>query len=301
MLMSREEPGRIKNFIKKMGWLDHSKGKLKRTGFELYESACANIMTTDFFKVFDLPDTFYSWFLLVELHVWMLMVRLMAEGEEGRFARNAMLEAMWLDCETRSKKLGMSSLSIRQQQIQMLGSSFQATIFSYDEGLMTNDCVLASALWRRLFSKECSDPERLECCINFIRRQMAVLDGMTRDELLLETKVTWVPILEDAPGNSYTLLGEQAAQYESRQALQPVGDLIPCSIRLDIVLNEALSSAHYSTGVRHGQEQISVPLQRLRNSNTTRTEVNKWSSTRHAVLTRCLSHLPACCFCAEIW
>lgn len=31
---------------------------------------------------------------------------------------------------------------------------------------------------------------------------------------------------------SYTLLGEQAAQYESRQALQPVGDLIPCSIRL---------------------------------------------------------------------
>ncbi|XP_063850239.1 ubiquinol-cytochrome-c reductase complex assembly factor 1-like [Scylla paramamosain] len=201
MLMSREEPGRIKNFIKKMGWLDHSKGKLKRTGFELYESACANIMTTDFFKVFDLPDTFYSWFLLVELHVWMLMVRLMAEGEEGRFARNAMLEAMWLDCETRSKKLGMSSLSIRQQQIQMLGSSFQATIFSYDEGLMTNDCVLASALWRRLFSKECSDPERLECCINFIRRQMAVLDGMTRDELLLETKVTWVPILEDAPGN----------------------------------------------------------------------------------------------------
>ena len=59
-------------------------------------------------SVFDLPDTFYSWFLVVELHVWMLMVRLMAEGEEGRFTRNAMLEAMWLDCETRSKKLGVS-------------------------------------------------------------------------------------------------------------------------------------------------------------------------------------------------
>lgn len=201
MLMSREEPGRIKSFIKKMGWLDHSKGKLKRSGFQLYESACANIMMTDFFKVFDLPDTFYSWFMVVELHVWMLMVRLMAEGEEGRYTRNAMLEAMWLDCETRSKKLGATSVSIRQQQIQTLGSSFQATIFSYDEGLMTNDCVLASALWRRLFSKECSDPERLECCINFIRRQMAVLDGMTRDDLLLETKVTWVPLLEDASGN----------------------------------------------------------------------------------------------------
>ncbi|MPC53338.1 Ubiquinol-cytochrome-c reductase complex assembly factor 1 [Portunus trituberculatus] len=201
MLLSQEEPGRIKKFIKKIGWLDHSKGKLKRSGFQLYESACGNIMMTDFFQVFDLPDTFYSWFLVVELHVWMLMVRLMAEGEEGRYTRNAMLEAMWLDCETRSKKLGATSVSIRQQQIQTLGSSFQATIFAYDEGLMTNDCVLASALWRRLFSKECSDPERLECCINFIRRQMAVLDGMTRDDLLLETKVNWVPLLEDASGN----------------------------------------------------------------------------------------------------
>lgn len=40
--------------------------------------------------------------------MWMLMVRLMAEGEEGRFARNAMVEAMWQDCEQRSKKLGVS-------------------------------------------------------------------------------------------------------------------------------------------------------------------------------------------------
>ncbi|KAG0725018.1 Ubiquinol-cytochrome-c reductase complex assembly factor 1 [Chionoecetes opilio] len=194
-LMS-QEPGRLRRFVKKMGWLDHSKSQLKRSGFLLYESVCGNIMTSDFFEVFDLPDTFYSWFLVMELQVWMLMVRLMAEGEEGRFTRNAMLEAMWQDCETRSKKLGASSLSIRQQQIQSLGSSFQATIFSYDEGLMSSDPVLASALWRRLFSKDCSDPERLECCINFIRRQIAQLDGLTRDELLLDCKVTWVPLLE---------------------------------------------------------------------------------------------------------
>lgn len=38
------------------------------------------------------------------------MARLMAEGEEGRFTRNAMVEAMWQDCEQRSKKLGVSVL-----------------------------------------------------------------------------------------------------------------------------------------------------------------------------------------------
>jgi hypothetical protein len=52
-----------------------------------------------------MPDTFYSWFLVTELHVWILMVRTMAEGEEGRFVRNNIVEAMWEDVSTRVKKL----------------------------------------------------------------------------------------------------------------------------------------------------------------------------------------------------
>ncbi|XP_045129368.1 uncharacterized protein LOC123515044 isoform X1 [Portunus trituberculatus] len=63
MLLSQEEPGRIKKFIKKIGWLDHSKGKLKRSGFQLYESACGNIMMTDFSKCLTCltPSTHGSW------------------------------------------------------------------------------------------------------------------------------------------------------------------------------------------------------------------------------------------------
>jgi cytochrome b pre-mRNA-processing protein 3 len=52
-----------------------------------------------------MPDTFNSWFLVTELHVWMLMVRAMAEGDEGRFVRNNIVEAMWEDVITRVKKL----------------------------------------------------------------------------------------------------------------------------------------------------------------------------------------------------
>lgn len=35
------------------------------------------------------------------------MVRLMAEGNEGRFTRNALIEALWEDADARSKKLGV--------------------------------------------------------------------------------------------------------------------------------------------------------------------------------------------------
>ena len=59
------------------------------------------------FTGLNMPDTFYSWFLVTELHVWMLMARLMNEGEKGRLVRNAVVEALWQDVDFRSKQLGV--------------------------------------------------------------------------------------------------------------------------------------------------------------------------------------------------
>nr|XP_045597589.1 ubiquinol-cytochrome-c reductase complex assembly factor 1-like [Procambarus clarkii] len=173
--MATQQPGRLKKMLKKIGWFDYSKYKLKRSGYLLYGNACDRALASDFFRVCDLPDTFYSWFLVTELHIWMLMVRLMAEGEEGRYTRNSLIEALWEDCDARSKKLGSLAQSVRQEQMQSIGSSFQAALFAYDEGLMSDDRVLASALWRRLFSRNCKDPETLECCVQFVRKQVEYL------------------------------------------------------------------------------------------------------------------------------
>ena len=59
---------------------------------------------------FNMPDTFYSWFLITELHVWMLMVRFMAEGAYGKVVRNNIVDAMWTDVMVRVNKLGVSNL-----------------------------------------------------------------------------------------------------------------------------------------------------------------------------------------------
>lgn len=56
-----------------------------------------------------MPDTFFSWFLVTELHVWMLMVRYMAEGKDGKTVRNNLVEAMWNDVDNRINKLGVSN------------------------------------------------------------------------------------------------------------------------------------------------------------------------------------------------
>ena len=55
-----------------------------------------------------MPDTFYSWFLVTELHVWMLLVRFMSEGTNGEEVRNLLVKTMWNDVNKRSKQLDVS-------------------------------------------------------------------------------------------------------------------------------------------------------------------------------------------------
>ncbi|GBP11046.1 Ubiquinol-cytochrome-c reductase complex assembly factor 1 [Eumeta japonica] len=67
-------------------------------------------------------------------------------GENGRFLRNSIVEAMWGDVNTRAKKLGAINPSRTRKQIEELSEQFQAALIAYDEGLMSEDTVLAAAI-----------------------------------------------------------------------------------------------------------------------------------------------------------
>jgi len=57
-----------------------------------------------------MTDTFFSWFLVTELHVWMIMVRYMAEGKNGKLIRDNVIAAMWEDTDARINNLGVCSI-----------------------------------------------------------------------------------------------------------------------------------------------------------------------------------------------
>lgn len=164
----------------------------------LYECAADNINYFEFFNEFNLPDTFNSWFLVTELHIWMILVRVMNEGadsgQDGRFLRNFIVEAMWADSSQRAKKLFAENPSMIRENLAVLSEQFQATLITYDEGLMMDDKVLASALWRRFFSKECDDYSKLEKLVKYIREQILILDHMPRKELLSKPVIKWASL-----------------------------------------------------------------------------------------------------------
>lgn len=79
--------------------------------------------------------------------------------------------------------LQAENISAANEQVLVLGDQFQAALVAYDEGLLSNDKVLASALWRRFFDRSCDKPERLETMVKYIRQQVScnlIFDCLTQ-------------------------------------------------------------------------------------------------------------------------
>ena len=166
---------------------------LRRASVFHYEACTDDLDPESFFKTLQLPDTLFAFFLVVQLHVWMCQARSMLEGPEGRRLRNEIIERMWQDMDTRLQKMEIYAFSQRKQILNDLLFHHQAAIFSYDEGLLTDDKTLANALWRTLFSKGDIDPSVLETSVRYVRTQMNHLRSIGPRDWCLDGKFCWAP------------------------------------------------------------------------------------------------------------
>ncbi|XP_034941153.1 ubiquinol-cytochrome-c reductase complex assembly factor 1 [Chelonus insularis] len=171
-------------------YLYRAKGSL------LYSSCFDNFNYIRFMTEYNMPDTFYSWFLVTELHVWMIMVRLMAAGTDGFHIRSTFVAALWQDTDQRKKQLGGVRESKVQHHIEELGNQFKAAIAGYDEGLMGNDAVLAGAVWRRILQMQCDDPEIVEKLVKYIRMTLHEFDKMPHETFILASKIQWLDYMK---------------------------------------------------------------------------------------------------------
>lgn len=196
--VTSKEPqiSRFKRFLQKLKIIDLSKSRAHTSGLMSYELIADRIDYDMFYKDFNMPDTFFSWFLVTELHVWMLMVRFMAEGKLGHIARNSLVEEMWVDVNNRVKLLGKIVSSVKRKQIDDLSGQFNAAVIAYDEGLLTDDKVLAGALWGTFFNLENNNPEAIERLIIYIRKQINLLDRIPSQQILRFPDIQWIKLAD---------------------------------------------------------------------------------------------------------
>lgn len=193
------EVGAFTKLIEAMGFtgsLKYNKWKIKLAALRMYTSCVERINYDEFFEKCSLPDTLNSWFVVTQLHVWMCLVRMRQEGREGKYMCQYLVHSMWEDIDQRNKILGISAVQ-RKEATKVMTETFYAAIFGYDEGILSDDAVLAAALWRNLFSCQCEDPRQLELMVEYVRKQMQFIDALDADDLLLTGEVRWRPLVEE--------------------------------------------------------------------------------------------------------
>lgn len=56
---------------------------------------------------------------------------------------------------------------------------------------MSDDQVLAAALWRRFFEMNSQDYENIERMVKYVRRQVLMLDQLSKQDFIFKPKIPW--------------------------------------------------------------------------------------------------------------
>lgn len=163
----------------------------------MYECCVEGMNFEEFFEALELPDTLQSWFLVLHLHIWMCLVRLKAEGKDGRYMYKTLVRMMWLDVEERIDNLGTIDSVQKRDTLLVLQQQFNGLSIGYDEGLLCDDRVLATVLWRNLFqNKNRTDAEQLGRLVEYVRKNIQHLDSLPTEHVLQDGRITWLPLNE---------------------------------------------------------------------------------------------------------
>jgi len=214
-----ESPSWYNQIAHKMGFngiLKYSQRIMQQSAIRMYLSAMQFVDYELFFKEFQLEDTFYTWFRITELHMWLMCVRLAPEGREGTFIRNNMVNSMWEDVAKRIMKMGVYGKSKRDTLFD-LDEQFRACLFVYDEGLLSNDADLAAVLWRRFFNMNPdTDAENIAKLVHYVRKQVVHIEEQSSESILKTGLVTLLP-----------LHGEQYDKDHARDTLNKICAALP--------------------------------------------------------------------------
>lgn len=194
------KPGSILDKLKEsfglQGGYRHPQSLMSLASLRLYLCIQYQIDYNKLYQICHMPDVMYSFCLITFLHVWLVSIPLMQQGRSGLFVRKMLHKNMWRDIETRARKLRASMNRKNQlKTYNTLNGVFQAFMFGFDEGILSDDYVLAGAVWRHLFEmKELQEFEGVATMCEYIRKNVAHLDKINEADLLRHGIISFVDL-----------------------------------------------------------------------------------------------------------
>eukprot|EP00039_Didymoeca_costata_P014227 m.227463 g.227463 ORF g.227463 m.227463 type:complete len:248 (+) comp15973_c0_seq3:5148-5891(+) len=190
--------GPLSNMLKGIGWLGgfYSRNQITmRAARQAYLNLSAQANHEEFYSVCQLPDTFQSWFLIQQLHVYLCLVRCAPENQDGKRFGKHIVQYFWEDVELKMKLMKVDDRTVKSESSRELLSMFYGLLFAYDEGVLGSDKVLAAAIWRNLFfnSRDEATAQGLAELTKYIRREIKNLDSMDSEQFLTTGNINFGP------------------------------------------------------------------------------------------------------------
>lgn len=180
------------------GKLRYPRQTLHVNGTRLYICCEQAVEYNNLMDVCGLPQTFFTWYKLTTLHVWLLMTRLITEGREGRHVRNRVVTSFHEDMKHRSKAFSRKEgFSVSSEDFNEYNEIFLGALINYDEGLLGDDKALAGAIWRILYGYQEADAEKLELFVHYIRKQAHHLQLQRSVDIVANGFLMFLPLHGD--------------------------------------------------------------------------------------------------------
>lgn len=187
---------KFKEFLGLQGDLKYPQPVLTIASYRLYMCIQYQVDYEKFFKLCQSPDVMYSFCLINFLHIWLLSVPLMQFGQTGLYVRKALYKNMWKDIETRDRKLKRPmNKKNKVNTYTHLNDIFRGFLIGFDEGLLSDDTVLAGAVWRHLLEmNEIEDYAVLGQMCDYIRKNAQHLDEIPEVDYLKHGIVSFIDL-----------------------------------------------------------------------------------------------------------
>lgn len=133
-----------------------------------------------------LDVTFFNWQQIIFLHMYILTVRLREfPAEHAKIWHQQLLDHFFYAAEERMEVWhGIVARSTRNKYLKDMWTQWRGVIFSYDEGLVKGDAVLAGAVWRNLFKGNVeTDVTDLARIVVFLRRDLKAMEALADEEV----------------------------------------------------------------------------------------------------------------------
>jgi cytochrome b pre-mRNA-processing protein 3 len=143
-----------------------------------------NTALRPFFLDFGLQPTFSNWAQITMLHIHMLAIRLRCfPPTAAQTWQQQLIDHFFTDAEDRMARLhNIGMRSARSKFLKALYEQYRGASAAYDQGLVKGDAVLATALWRNVWSgREDVRWTDIAMTVGYVRRVLKGLDALPDD------------------------------------------------------------------------------------------------------------------------